>query len=58
MATDSSLPILVLEPEPLPDPVITDAAMRDCQVMDEQGNVRWVRCIMSLQTSTAYCFVR
>ena len=58
MSVPNSAPVVIVDPERLPDPVITEAAMRDCQVMDEQGNVRWVRCIMSLQTNTAYCFVR
>ncbi len=49
---------VVLEPEPFPEPVVRPATTRDCQVVDEQGSVRWVRCVVSSETGLAYCFVR
>lgn len=49
---------VVVEPQPFPNPVITPATTRDCQVMDEQSNIRWVRCVVSSDSGLAYCFVR
>lgn len=57
-AADAATATVVLEPEPFPDPVLRPATTRDCQVVDEQGNVRWVRCVVSSETGLAYAFVR
>lgn len=49
---------VVVEPEAFPNPVVGACVTRDCQVVDEQGQVRWVRCVVAAETGLAFCFVR
>lgn len=49
---------VVVEPEPFAEPALGPCVTRDCQVVDEQGKVRWVRCVVASETGLAYCFVR
>jgi len=55
-SSSSSVPIV--EPQEFPPPVVTPALSRDCAVMDPQGNVQWMRCLVSQQSGLAYSFVR
>lgn len=57
VATDTDGSVVV-EPEPLGEPVMGPCVTRDCQVVDEQGQVRWVRCVVASEIGLAYCFVR
>jgi serine/threonine protein kinase len=57
-ATSASASVVVVEPAQFAEPVLRPATTRDCQVVDEQGKVRWVRCVVSSETGLAYCFVR
>lgn len=58
-ATDGST-VVVLEPEPFAAPIVRPATTRELQVVvdEARGSVRWVRCIVSVETRRAYCFVR
>ena len=54
--SSSSVPIV--EPQEFADPVVTQGLTRDCAVMDQSGNVQWVRCLISQQSGLAYTFIR